>query len=128
MTLERRPGQWTVCRIDAGAPIPDWAARSSHEFLSITRTDRELSIVAPDELVPTDVTAERGWRLIRVVGPLDFNLIGILSRLTGALAEAGVPVFAVSTYDTDYLLVKRADESRAVKVLRAVATVIGGDA
>jgi hypothetical protein len=83
----------------------------------VTRTDEELSIVLPEDSVPMDWKAERGWRCLKVLGPLDLGLVGILASLTSPLAEAGIPIFALSTYDTDYLLVHDADLARATGAL-----------
>ena len=118
ITLEWLPGRFAVCRLDAAAAIPDWALRGS-DFLSITRSEAELSIVAAEVLVPTEVTAERGWVAMRVVGKLDFSTVGVLAKLTGALAEVGISCFAISTYDTDYILVKEQDAVRAAEVVGA---------
>ncbi len=123
--LEWMPGTFAVCRLGADAAVPGWAvgggSSGASGLVSITRTDRELSIVVGEDRVPTDVRAERGWVALRVSGTLDFGLVGVLSRLTSALADAGVSVFAMSTYDTDILLVKAKDAGRAVEALRAVA-------
>ncbi len=122
--LEWIAGSFAVCRLDPGDPVPGWASGSCDSaLLSITRTDRELSIVAPDSVVPDGVRAERGWVALRVAGTLDFGLVGVLSGLTGALAAASVPVFVVSTYETDILLVKSSDAQRAVEALASVADV-----
>jgi hypothetical protein len=110
--------RYSVCRLDPRATTPRWA-QANGSFCSITRTATELSIVCSDRLVPSDVTAYRGWRLFAVQGPLDPNLIGVLARLTSTLAAAGVSVFAVSTFDTDYLLVHEADTQRAAEALRS---------
>jgi hypothetical protein len=110
--LERR---LAVCRLDADAAVPAWARG---ELLSITRTRAELSVVCEEDALPADgPPAERGWRALEVEGPLDFDLIGILASLTGPLAAADVPVFALSTYDTDYLLVLERDLERALSAL-----------
>ena len=122
ITMEWVPGRYAVCRLDAQAAIPGWALAGS-DLLSITRTEAELSIVADQALVPAEVTAERGWTAMRVVGRLDFALVGVLAKLTGALAEAGISCFAISTYDTDYILVKQQEADRAAKALGAVAQV-----
>ncbi len=105
-------GLLAICRLPAGAPIPDWAATGA--FSSITRTPDEVSIVCSQSSVPPGVQSQAGWRAFQVQGPLDFALTGILVRLTAPLATAGVPVFALSTFDTDYLLVREADAGRAV--------------
>jgi len=116
------PGRFAVCRLGADEAVPDWAlASGSLGLLSVTRTARELSIVADEIRVPGSTRAERGWVAVRVVGTLDFGLVGVLSMLTGALADAGVPVFAVSTYDTDILLVRATDSAGAIEALGAVA-------
>lgn len=120
LALEWIPGRFAICRLDARDAIPAWAGRPS-SLLSITRTDGELSIVAAEEAVPDSVKAERGWVAMRIAGTLDFSLVGILSMLTGALAEANVPVFVISTYDTDILLVRAGDAERAIDALSHVA-------
>ena len=120
--LEWIPGAFAVCRLQPGAPVPAWAsAGPGGGFLSITRTDRELSIVAPQDTVPAGLEAERGWVALRVAGKVEFSTVGLLAQLTGALAEAGVPLLAISTYETDILLVKSTSTGRAVEALRCVA-------
>ncbi len=84
--------------------MPPWLPGS--EFLSITRTPQELSIVCAEEHVPDDVQAQRGFRPLRVDGPLDFSLVGILARISTALALHGISIFVISTFDTDYVLVR----------------------
>jgi hypothetical protein len=116
MTLDVMPGAYAICRLSADAPLPSWATRST--FFSITRTATELSIVCATDGVPADVKAERGYRDLVVRGPLDFSLIGIVARLAGALAEAAISIFVVSTYDTDHLFVRNADLARAIVALR----------
>jgi hypothetical protein len=91
----------------------------------VTRTDRELSIVVPQEAVPAEARAERGWVALRVAGTVEFSTVGLLASLAGALAEAGVPILAISTYDTDVLLVKSTNAGRAIEALRGVADVTG---
>jgi hypothetical protein len=93
--------------------------------VSITRTEHEVSIVAPQAAVPENVQAERGWAALRVAGTIDFSVVGLLARLTAALAEARVPVFVISTYETDILLVREQDWDAAVTALAAVAKVSG---
>ncbi len=122
LTLEWLTGRFAVCRFDPSASIPTWALTGS-DLISITRTQAELSIVAAEALVPAEVTAERGWVAMRVVGKLDFAIVGVLAKLTGALAEAGISCFAISTNDTDYILVKQQDAVRAAEALGTVAQV-----
>ncbi|MCI0418682.1 MAG: ACT domain-containing protein [Acidobacteria bacterium] len=106
---------FAVARLDENTPFPQWA--SSGGWWSVTKTDDELSIVCPEEQVPANVMVSRGWKCLKVSGPLDFNLTGILSSLVNPLAEAQISVFALSTYDTDYLLVKAENLERALRVL-----------
>jgi hypothetical protein len=106
------PATFGICRLDKDAPIPEWAHIG---FSSITRTPDELSIVCKEEIVPERVICERGWHCLQVMGPLDFALTGILASLAAPLAEAGISIFAISTYDTDYFLVK--ELNRAIAVL-----------
>lgn len=93
-----------VCRLPAGSPFPNWA--QAGVLLVLARTVEEVSVVCEERFVPEGVTVERGWRALLVEGPLDFALVGILAQITAPLAEAGISVFALSTYDTDYVLVK----------------------
>lgn len=115
MDLECIPGRYAVCRLDATAPVPVWA---TGPFVSVTRTADELSVVCADEYIPPDVQAEPDWRCLRVAGTLDFALVGVLAALVQPLAAAGVSVFVVSTFDTDYLMVKGPEFGRTVEVLR----------
>ncbi len=111
------PETFAICRLEPSAPTPPWARPGP--FLSVTRTPAELSVVCPDGAVPPGVTANRGWRAITVAGTLDFELTGVLASLAAPLAAAGVSIFAVSTYDTDYVLVKDEALGRAVESLAA---------
>lgn len=106
---------FAVCRLPAAEAVPDWAYLGS--FSSVSRTPRELSIVCEQDNVPSEVRAEVGWRCLMVEGPLAFTEVGILASLTAPLAAAGVSVFAVSTYDTDFLLVKEADLEQTLSSL-----------
>jgi hypothetical protein len=114
LTLE--PGAFAIARFAAGSTIPfDYRAG----FFSITQTRDELSIVCQQELVPARVQAERERALLRVAGPLDFALTGILASLLTPLAEAGISVFVLSTFDTDYLLIRKTDLERAIAALES---------
>ncbi len=117
LDLRMLPEVLAVCRLPAGAPMPAWALAGS--WCAVTRTADELSVVCPEALAPADVPAERGWRLLQVQGPLDFGLTGILAALVVPLGQAGVSVFAVSTYDTDYVLVKADRLAAALTALTA---------
>jgi uncharacterized protein len=115
LRLEHWPVSYAVSRLDPAAAVPDWATRG--RFTSITRTPSELSIVCDADAVPPDVRAERGFHVLAVRGPLDFSLTGVLAALSAPLAAAGISIFAIATYDTDYLLVREADVDRAVRAL-----------
>lgn len=106
-----------VARLDAGDPTPAWAASGS--LTSITRTAEELSVVCAAAAVPASVQAERGWRCLRVAGRLDFSLTGVLASIAGPLAAANVSLFAISTYDTDYVLVRGENLAAAIDALSA---------
>lgn len=112
------PGEWAIARLAPDAPIPAWATAPAG-FLSVTRTADELSVVAPAAAVPGEVRAENGWALLQLRGPFAFDQTGILASFAGPLAEAGIALFALSTFDTDYLLVKRARLPSALDALRA---------
>jgi hypothetical protein len=117
------PKRLTICKLPATAPIPGWA--TTGPLCSISRTTDELSVVVPESNVPTGEAAEGdvmhrqdGWRALKVKGPLDFALTGILASLATPLAEAGVPILAISTYETDYVLVPEPQLRSAVDALR----------
>ena len=112
LTLCVLPGTYAVCRLDSGASVPEWA--TSGDFFSVTRTADELSVVCEQSVVPEGVECEGDWRCLKVQGPLDFGLTGVLASLSLPLAEASISIFVISTYDTDYLMVKSADLERAI--------------
>ncbi|RDD44003.1 GATS-like protein 2 [Trichoplax sp. H2] len=116
LTLSLLPHNLAVCRLQADSKIPEWAT-ISHSFISITRTSDELSIVCQDDIVPTDVQAERRWKIFKVEGPLDFSLTGVLFKILQPLADANVSIFALSTYDTDYIMVKEEKLEQAKQLL-----------
>jgi hypothetical protein len=109
-------GQMSICRLDATSMVPDWAVEGG--FFSVTRTDDELSMVCPEEVVPDEARSEGGWRALKLEGPFEFSEVGVLASVAAPLAEAGVRIFAVSTFDTDYVLVKEEQLSPAVAALR----------
>lgn len=110
-------GRLAVCRLDAGAPIPDWVSRAGG-FLSITRTRDELSIVCAEAAVYGGVKCEPGWRSFEIEGPFDYDLTGILLSVLQPLDAAGVSILAISTHDTDYVLVKEATVETALRALQ----------
>jgi uncharacterized protein len=117
------PGSYAVVRLEPDAELPAWAA--GEPFSSVTRTESELSIVCPEDGVPAGASAERGWRLLEVAGPLDFSLTGVLASLAAPLAAADVTLFALSTFETDYLLVREPHLSRASAALRHAGHTVG---
>lgn len=113
MELKTLEYDLTVCKLPFGSNID-----LTKEFYFISRTDEELSLVCRTEDTP-DNTVERddGWKGFRIEGVLDFSLIGILSKISGILADNKIGIFAVSTYNTDYILVKKENFERALAVL-----------
>jgi hypothetical protein len=114
IVLEAR---FAVTRLPPGMPIPAWARDAS--FASIVRTHDELSIISPEEIVPSDLKIGPLWRCVRVAGQFDFAEVGVLAVLATSLAGAGIPLLANSTFDTDYLLVKVENLAQAVEALRS---------
>jgi hypothetical protein len=117
LPLELLPDTLAICRLPADAALPSWTTSSS-AFLTVSRTQEELSITALQRTVPAGVRCERDYRAIRVRGTLPPNLIGIVLSIAEPLAEAGLSIFAISTYDTDYVLIKERDRSKALDALR----------
>ncbi|HWC96994.1 MAG TPA: ACT domain-containing protein [Candidatus Sulfopaludibacter sp.] len=113
--IQLLPQKLAVCRLGPDDAIPAWAAG---DFLSISRTADELSIVCHSTQVPNAIRREGDWLALKVIGPLDFALTGVLLSLAAPLAEAGVSIFAISTFDTDYVLVKQPLVERAMDALR----------
>jgi uncharacterized protein len=116
LTLDLLADELAVCRLPVDAAVPNWAWAG--ELVSITSSDDELSLVCAAEMVPDDVTHSAGWRALRVRGPLDLGLVGVLAGLSSVLADAGVSIFALSTYDTDYVLVRESQLDTAVAALQ----------
>jgi uncharacterized protein len=114
-------GRLAICRLPPEAPAPEWIRGS---FTSLTRTRDELSIVCDSDAVPADVRAERGWRLLTVEGPIPFEMTGVAAALINPLAAAGVSVFLLATYDTDYLLLKEEVFDEAIAILRRAGHVV----
>ncbi len=115
MRLILLPTHLAVCRLPADEPLPPWLP--AHGFVSITRTPDELSIVCAADAVPAGIRCEPGWRALMVEGPLDFGLTGILASIATPLARAEISIFAISTFDTDYVLVKAATLDAAIEAL-----------
>jgi hypothetical protein len=116
LTLELLPGNLAICLLPPDAATPQWALDSS--FFTVSRTAEELSVIVPEDQVPPKVKCEKRFRALKVRGQLEFNAVGILASLAGPLAEAGLSIIAISTYLTDYVLVRQEDLERAVKTLQ----------
>ena len=114
LSLALLPDLLAVCRLDPDSPLP---AATAAGFWSVTRTADEISVILPEDQVQPGWKVEPGWRAFHVAGPLDFGLTGVLASLAQPLADAGIPVFVLSTFDTDYLLVKEVRLERATQTL-----------
>ncbi|MEA2320515.1 MAG: uncharacterized protein QOD81_365 [Solirubrobacteraceae bacterium] len=119
LDLRVLPTPLAIVRLEPGDAVPAWAQDGAGALHAVVRTARELSIVCAQAGVPGEARAERGFRALEVAGPLDFALTGVLAALAVPLAEAGVAIFAVATYDTDYVLVRDDRLADAVAALRA---------
>lgn len=106
---------FAICRLDKDAPIPEWTFQGG--LFSVTRTKDELSIVCPQINVPKGIICNQGWSCLKVMGPLDLLLTGIISSIATTLEEEGISLFSISTYDTDYVMVKEKDLQKAIFVL-----------
>jgi uncharacterized protein len=115
LTMKLLKERFGVCRLNKNELIPEWAKNS--DFYSITKTVDELSIVCSQNSIPSDVKCENDWRILKVEGPLDFSLVGILSSISTILAQKKISIFAISTYETDYILVKDKDIANAINAL-----------
>jgi hypothetical protein len=122
LTLSVLPGRLAICRLTPDEALPEWAL-AGKEFVSLSRTPDELSVVCPEELVPDGVKADKGWRSFKVQGPLDFTLTGILTYLLQPLAQQQISIFAISTFDTDYILVKEEKLPEAIQALKKICDV-----
>jgi hypothetical protein len=119
LRLSLLDGRFAVARLDASAPLP--AAPAAAALWSVTRTADELSLVCDEQQVPAGARAERGWRVFALQGPIPFEQTGVIAGLTAPLAAAEIPVFVLSTFDTDYLLVREVHVERARAVLAGIA-------
>ena len=119
--LDLLPGDYAVCRLPAGSALPPGLVGGGNGngagVVSVTWTADEVSVICRADLVPDGATAEAPWRCLRVAGPLDFALTGVLASMVAPLAAARVTIMAFSTYDTDYILVP------SVRLAEAVATL-----
>jgi hypothetical protein len=116
LTLSLMPHKYAVCQLEPNGHIPTWALIG--DFVSLTRTDHELSVVCMQENVPNEIQAERNWRCVQVQGAFDFSAAGVHVSLAVPLAEAKISILAIATYETDYLLIQEDDLKRAEQVLK----------
>jgi hypothetical protein len=132
LTLTILPGRFAICRLPAAAPIPDWATQSW--LVSITRTADELSVMCEEANVPPAMLdgsqpgpkISKNWRALKLEGPFDFSEVGVLASVITPLADAGISISAVSTFDTDYLFVRGGDLQAATKILAAHGHTLRG--
>jgi hypothetical protein len=116
------PDRYAFCRLAAGSRAPAWADGST--FCSVTRTPDEVSVACEERLVPTGVRAEIGFRVLQLIGPIDFSEVGVIAGIAGPLAAAGISLTPIGTFDTDYILVRAADLARAIEILRAAGFAV----
>lgn len=114
LKFRQLPGSYAVVRLSPHAPIPAWA--STGDFTSITRTPEELSIVCRAENLPDGITGSH-WICLKLKGPFPFSLTGVLLAFIEPLSNNGIPIFAISTYDTDYVLIPEDSAARALNLL-----------
>jgi uncharacterized protein len=117
LKLTLLPERFAICQLPPEAAIPAWANQGS--FHSITRTADELSLITTDAGIPPDVTCDHDWRAFKIDGPLEFSLTGVLESVARPLADAAISIFAIATYNTDYVLVKSDQLTLAIAALRA---------
>jgi len=122
LELSLLPERFAISRLAADSPVPDWATKGS--FFSVTRTGDELSVVTELSFAPVGVQSQPGWRALKVHGPFVLSEIGVLAALAGPLAEAKISLFAVSTFETDYLLVASETLAAAIAALERAGHTI----
>lgn len=116
MTLTLYQEDYAICQLSSDSKVPAWAFEG--RFYSISKTDDELSVVCGAAFVPNAIKAEKGWRTFKLHGPFAFDEVGVIASLTVPLAQANLGVFVVSTFDTDYLLIKAAQLTSVLEVLK----------
>ncbi|MFT5300910.1 MAG: hypothetical protein ACI87E_002302 [Mariniblastus sp.] len=110
MKLQFLPTVYSVCQLAPDSNIPTWAQLT---FLALIRTEDELTIVAPTPVVPKDVKAQHDFACFRVVGSMEFDMIGVIAAISRVLADANIPLLSISTYNTDYFLVSQSNQEPA---------------
>jgi len=117
LTFRSLPGPYAVIRLAPDAHVPDWASKG--EFTSITRTGDELSVVCPADNLPPEIPSPHRWICLKLEGPFPFSQTGVLLSFIEPLSNNGIPIFAMSTYDTDYVLIQEEFAGAAVSGLQA---------
>ena len=117
LKFRRLPGVFGICRLPPDTPVPSWSAETSG-FCSVTRTRDELSVVTELENIPPEHTNPDRWTCFKLHGPFAFSEVGILASFVQPLVAAQIPIFAVSTFDTDYVLINQENIDAALKALR----------
>ena len=115
MKIQINRDDYAICRLDSNQDIPSWFKLDN--FSTVTKTDEELSITCKSEIVPDGINCEKGWNVLKILGLLDFSLIGILSKISTILANNDIGIFVISTFDTDYILIKEENTDKAKQVL-----------
>ena len=126
LKFRQLPGLYAIVGLDTNSPVPAWA--TTGDFTSITRTADELSIVCSAENLPANVKSQHNWICLKLEGPFPFSQTGVLLSFIEPLSNNGVPIFAISTYDTDHVLVQEEFAGATLQFLdKAGHTLIAGD-
>jgi hypothetical protein len=115
-----------ICRLDPQRDLPRWALQDN-SFFSVTKTRDELSVVCPERCVPPGVRHEEDFRCLKIEGPLDFSLVGVLAPIANLLAGVQISIFTISTYDTDYIMVRQSSLDGAVGALASAGYAVVPD-
>ena len=118
LVLRLLPGELAILQLPPDAAAPEWLNLRAKPLVSVTRTADELSVACPLSEVPDGTVCEAGWRAFVVEGKQDFSAVGILSSILSPLARAGISIFSISTFDTDYILVRIDVLEKARTILR----------
>jgi len=117
LTLDLLEGNFVICRLSPSSSLPSWAFTGP--FISITKTNDELSIITIDDnRLPKDIQCERNWKCFKLKGPFPFDMTGVLSSILNPLAKADIAILAISTFDTDYVMIKEKNLQIAIDVLK----------
>ncbi len=118
MQLKLLSTPFAVLKLSPSEPIPTWATQSNHFFIS--KTSDELSIICPEQAVPSEVEASKAWRCFRVDGDLEFEQVGVVATVSKPIADAGISLFLVSTHDRDYVFVHVDSLEKAVETYKSI--------